>query len=87
MPFTRYANTTNEDCVKVVQEFENAMEWGADIKQAIAIAAHRGFDLTIKQWNSKMGTDAFAAACAILIMRGAVQVSALTVKFHVDAAE
>lgn len=65
-----YANITKGQKAAIVAEFERALAMGADRKQAISIAAHSGFGLTDQQWNTAMGDNAFASACAVLVMAG-----------------
>lgn len=65
-----YANITKGQKDAIVAEFERALSMGADRKQAISIAAHSGFGLTDEQWNRPMGDNAFASACAVLVMAG-----------------
>jgi hypothetical protein len=70
-PTVNYAYITSEQRTNVITQFEYALHMGATWKQAVAISAQAGFDLTIKQWNNKRtGSTAFASACAVLVMAG-----------------
>jgi len=70
---TRYANLTDEQREAIVRTFR---EWsslpGIEVGQAVSCAAKDGLGLTINQWNSKQGEDAFASALGVLVMRNEV---------------
>lgn len=67
-----YANLTDTQKKRVMDEFDAVREQATDVGHAVAIAAftlvktHRG-------WNGKVGDNAFAAALAILVMSGHVE--------------
>ena len=76
MKFTRYANLTEEQKNRIVDAFHYARDIGnSDPGHAAACAACNGLDLTTKQWNSKIGADAFAAALGVLVMKGEIKLS------------
>jgi len=74
--FTRYANLTEEQQDRIVDAFRYARDVGrSDPGHAAACAACNGLSLTTKQWNSKIGSDAFAAALTTLVMKGEINLS------------
>ena len=76
MKFTRYANLSKGQEQEIINAFCGWQSMkGIDIGQAVSIAAHDGLKLTTKQWNSKIGADAFAAALATLLMKGAIEIT------------
>ena len=66
--FTRYANLTVDDKIRIVSIYNVNREMGSQPGHSAAIAASEAFELTERQWNGKMGSDAFAAVCAVLVM-------------------
>jgi len=72
--FRDYANLTEEQKGAIIDEYYRAREMGCPPDQSIAIGAVNGLRLTARQWNAKTGANAFAAACAVLIMRKVIDV-------------
>jgi hypothetical protein len=68
--FTDYANLTEEIKAEIIRQYEYARSMKATTEQAVAIAAHAAYRLTDRQWNGKIGSNAFASACAVLVMSG-----------------
>lgn len=66
--FTDYASLSDEEHLAIRWNYNEARRWNAPIGQAIAIAAKATFKFTDRGWNGKKGSNAFAAACAALIM-------------------
>ena len=66
--FRDYANLTEEQRQAIIKEYHYARKAGCPPDQSIAIAASNGLRITTRQWNGKTGGNAFAAACAVLIM-------------------
>jgi len=75
MKFTRYANLTEEQKDRIVDSYRYAKFMGSDAGHATSCAAVNGLGLTDKQWNGKIGSDAFAATMAVLVMRGEITLS------------
>lgn len=63
-----YADISLETKSIIIAKFNEALSWGAHVGQAISCAAHDAFQLTDREWNGKTGSNAFATACAVLIM-------------------
>ena len=72
--FRDYANLTEEQKRAIIAEYYYARKMGCPPDQSIAIAAGNGLQLTTRQWNAKIGGNAFAAACAVLIMAKVIDV-------------
>ena len=71
--FTRYANLTTEQKDHIVATYKESLKFYPP-DQAIACTANDALGLTDRQWNSKIGADAFAATLATLVMAGTVEV-------------
>lgn len=69
--FTRYANLTKEQKQKVIARYRGQRLMGSDPGHAAACAAHdvllAGDD---RKWNSKIGSDAYAAVAGLLLLEG-----------------
>ena len=75
--FTRYANLTPGQSDEIVRIYNQWVTMdGIQPGQAVSIAARDALLLTDKQWNGKIGADAFAAALACLVMRDAISIEA-----------
>ena len=71
-----YANITDDQRANILKEFDWTIKMnGGDFFHAAASAAKHGLNLSDRQWNSKIGTNAYAAACVIIIMSGRVQLT------------
>lgn len=74
--FTRYANITDADKTAIVENYQYYRQTGCShVGHAVACAAARAFDLTDRQWNGKIGSDAFAATLAWLVIEKQVSLS------------
>jgi hypothetical protein len=65
-----YSQISQETKDRIIEKFRYARSMRADANQAVAIAASDGFELTDRQWNGKMGGDAYATAAAVLLFSG-----------------
>lgn len=75
--FKNYANLTDEQRDEIVKVYNQWVQMdGITVGQAISCAAKDVFKLTIKQWNAKIGSNAFAAVCGVLIMKKALKIEA-----------
>lgn len=74
MTFTRYSNITEEQKAEILKELENYKQMNplGSTGHAAACIASSVFRLTTRQWNSKVGADAFSATLAVLAMNGKV---------------
>ena len=70
-----YANLTDDQRQSIIQEFDRAIG-NTDPKHASAIAAVNGLRIGNKAWNGKKGSNAWAAALAVLVMAGKLEVKA-----------
>ena len=74
--FTRYANITDADKKAIVDTYHYYRQTGcSNVGHAIACTAARAFDLSDRQWNAKIGSDAFAATLAWLVIEKEVSLS------------
>ena len=70
--FTRYASLDAAQRSAIVEEYRTAKQQ-TSTNHAVAIAAHRALcNRNDRTWNSKTGSDAFAATLATLVMRGEI---------------
>lgn len=67
-----YANLSDEQKQRVKDEFDAVREQATDVRHAVAIAASK-LVKTSRGWNGKAGDNAFAAALAVLVMSGHVE--------------
>lgn len=74
MKFTRYGNITEEQKAEILKELETYKQMNpfGSTGHAAACIANSVFQLTNRQWNSKIGTDAFSATLTVLAMSGKV---------------
>lgn len=76
MNFKDYANLTEKQQEDIVKWYHYAKDMGAtDPGHAAAIAASHAFNLSNRAWNGKTGSNAFAAALAVLVMRKEINLS------------
>jgi hypothetical protein len=68
--FNDYASLKDAEKAAILYNYDYALKMGATQGQAIAIAAHDTFSLNDRAWNGKIGSNAFAAACAVVLMSG-----------------
>ena len=66
--FQDYAHLDDIQRNLIIDNFLEALQWGATTGQAVAISAKKTFGLTTRQWNSNIGSNAFAAACGVLVI-------------------
>jgi hypothetical protein len=67
--FQDYAHLDDIQRNLIIDNFLEALQWGATTGQAVAISAKKTFGLTTRQWNSNIGSNAFAAAAGVLLIK------------------
>ena len=72
MTYSRYANITQEQKDRIVRVYKSKVGI-YPTGQAVAITAAEAWELSDRQWNSKKGSDIFAATLATLVMSGNVE--------------
>lgn len=72
--FTRYANLTAEDKVTILANYKDQRTL-YPVNQAVSCTAVDCFVLSDRQWNGKIGADAFAATLAILVMERVITIT------------
>ena len=69
-----YANLTDKQRQEILKYYDYSMSHNCnDVNHAIASSAHRILcESNSRKWNGKYGGNAYAAACAVVIMAGKV---------------
>lgn len=70
-----YADLTDEQKSTIIDRFREALRRGAtDARHAAVIAAHDVLEMSTRAWNGKGGSNAYAAALAVLVHEGGIKI-------------
>ena len=64
-----YATLTDQERQAIIYEYKRAIPFATDPLHAAAIAGTNALHLTGRQVNGRAGSEAFAAAVAVLVFR------------------
>ena len=70
-----YADLTAGQKSAIIDSFRVALQLGAtDARHAAVCAAHDVLEMSVRAWNGKAGSNAYAAALAVLVQEGVVNI-------------